>query len=147
MAALLPGSSGVFWIVAGLLIHAWITDFREVGVATLAGSLAAAAFAVVVDRFTGTVRSHRARTSPTGRVAALAGGLAATAWFGPVGTAMGPLVGIVIGELMDGTAASRLRAHGRTPYALSWLATWLQLVVALALGARFALATGWLAPG
>jgi uncharacterized protein YqgC (DUF456 family) len=120
----LPGTPLVF---IGLVVAAWIDDFREVGWVTLAVLGVLTGLAALVDFIASSAGAQRVGAHPRA-IAGAALGTAVGIFFGIAGLIIGPFAGAVIGELSVGRD---LRQAGRAG---------IGTVLGLALGAAAKLA-------
>ena len=95
--AVLPALPGTAFVLAGIVLGAWIDDFTKVGVATLALIAAVGALASVLDYVAGMLGARRVGASRLALVGAALGTLAGV-FLGFVGVLFMPLVGAAIGE-------------------------------------------------
>ncbi len=119
---LLPALPGTAFVLAGIVLGAWIDDFTRVGWGALAAVTVMAIAAWVLDYLAALLGAQRAgasRQAVTGAAIGTVGGI----FMGLVGVLFLPLVGAAIGEWMarrDHEAALRVG-----------LATWLGLMAGL----------------
>ena len=120
--SVLPALPGVALVLGGIVLGAWIDDFRQVGVATLAVISVLAVVAWVLDYVAGLLGARRAGASGL----ALAGAAIGTVvglFMGLVGVLFMPLVGAALGEYL----ARRDQRHAMKV----GLATWVGLIVGM----------------
>ena len=120
--SVLPALPGVALVLGGIVLGAWIDDFRQVGVATLAVISVLAVVAWVLDYGAGLLGARRAGASGL----ALAGAAIGTVvglFMGLVGVLFMPLVGAALGEYL----ARRDQRHAMKV----GLATWVGLIVGM----------------
>lgn len=123
----LPALPGPPLVFGGLLLAAWIDDFREVGYVTLAVLGTLTLLSVIVDlvaAFVGAKRVGASRQALIGSALGTVIGL----FFGLPGLVFGPFVGALVGEL---SARKGALAAGRVALA-TWVALLLAIVVKLA---------------
>jgi hypothetical protein len=120
----LPGTPFVFF---GLLLAAWINDFREVGWVTLTVLGMLTALAALVDFVASSAGAQRVGAHPRA-IAGAALGTVVGIFFGIPGLIIGPFAGAVIGELSVGKGLQQAGKAG------------LGTVLGLALGAAAKLA-------
>ena len=130
----LPALPGVPLMFAGMLLAAWVGDFREIGVWTLVALGALTALSIVVDLLATLLGAKRVGASRWAMVGAAIGTFAGL-FFGIPGLLAGPFIGAVAGEMISG---KEWRDASRTGFA-----TWLGLAVGAAL--KLALAFAMLA--
>lgn len=119
---LLPALPGTAFVLAGIVLGAWIDDFTRVGWGALAAVTVMAIAAWVLDYLAALLGAQRAGASRQA-VTGAAIGTVAGIFMGLVGVLFLPLVGAAIGEWMarrDHEAALRVG-----------LATWLGLMAGL----------------
>lgn len=131
VGTVLPALPGLPLVFAGLVLAAWIGDFQQVGIATLAvlGVLTALSFAV--DFWATAHGARRVGASRKAMVGAVLGTFAGLL-FMPVGLLVGPFVGALAGELLHGR---KVRQAARVGFG-----TWLGIVLAVVLKLGLALA-------
>ncbi len=94
----LPALPGPPLLLAGLLIGAWLDEFRYVGPWLIAILILMTVLAYAVDFAASAFGAKRFGASPRAAVGAAVGALVGI-FFGPVGLLLGPFVGAVLGEL------------------------------------------------
>lgn len=94
----LPVLPGAALLLAGLVLAAWIEDFRYAGAGTLAVLGVLAAMIFVADFVVTAFGARRFGASPRAAIGAVLGALVGI-FFGLPGILLGPLLGAVIGEL------------------------------------------------
>src|SRR6266704_2878175 len=107
------GLPGLWVMVAGVVGYGWLTDFRSVGVATIAVVLGLAFLGEIIEAWLGFRFARTFGGSRRSAWGALAGGI--------VGAVMGvpvPIVGSVIGAFAGSFAGAAL-----LEYSLSWTPT------------------------
>ena len=105
----LPALPGAPLLFGGILLAAWIEDFRYIGTGTLIAVGVLAALTFVADFVAGALGAKRYGASSRAVLGATIGAVVGI-FFGLVGVLLGPFVGAVIGELSvrrDLEAASR----------------------------------------
>jgi uncharacterized protein YqgC (DUF456 family) len=118
----LPALPGAPLVFGGLLLAAWIDDFREVGYVTLAVLGALTAITVIADIAATMLGAKRVGATRAGIVGSALGTIAGM-FFGFAGILVGPFAGALIGEL---SARRGLFSAGRVA-----VATWVALVFAV----------------
>jgi len=118
----LPALPGTAFVLAGIVLIAWIDDFTRVGVWALAVCALLAALAFVLDYVAGLLGARRAGASPQA-IAGAAIGTVAGVFMGLVGLLFMPLVGAAVGEYLA------RRDHLRAAHV--GVATWLGIMVGL----------------
>ncbi len=119
---LLPALPGTAFVLAGIVLGAWIDDFTRVGGWALSVITVMAIAAWVLDYIAGLVGARRAGASPQAVLGAAIGTVVGL-FMGLVGVLFLPLVGAALGEWLarrDSEAAVRVG-----------IATWLGLMVGL----------------
>jgi uncharacterized protein YqgC (DUF456 family) len=119
---LLPALPGTAFVLAGIVLGAWIDDFTRVGWVPLSVITVMAIAAWVLDYVAGLVGARRAGASRQAVLGAAIGTVVGL-FMGLVGVLFLPLVGAALGELLarrDSEAAVRVG-----------IATWLGLMVGL----------------
>lgn len=130
----LPALPGLPLMFAGMLLAAWVGDFREIGVWTIVALGVLTALSIVVDLLATLLGAKRVGASRWAMVGAAIGTFAGL-FFGIPGLLAGPFIGAVAGEMISG---KEWRDASRTGFA-----TWLGLAVGAAL--KLALAFAMLA--
>jgi len=118
----LPALPGTAFVLAGIVLIAWIDDFTRVGVWAVAVCALLAALAFVLDYVAGLLGARRAGASPQA-VAGAAIGTVAGIFMGLVGLLFMPLVGAALGEFLA------RRDHRRAAHV--GVATWLGIMIGL----------------
>lgn len=118
----LPALPGTAFVLAGIVLIAWIDDFTRVGVWAVAVCALLAALAFMLDYVAGLLGARRAGASPQA-VAGAAIGTVAGIFMGLVGLLFMPLVGAALGEFLA------RRDHRRAAHV--GVATWLGIMIGL----------------
>jgi uncharacterized protein YqgC (DUF456 family) len=118
----LPALPGTLFVLAGIVLGAWIDDFARVGWGSLAAVSALAVIAWVLDYVAATLGAQRAGASREALIGAAIGTVAGL-FMGLVGVLFMPLVGAALGEYLA------RRDHARA--ATVGVATWLGIMVGL----------------
>lgn len=118
----LPALPGVAFVLAGVVLGAWIDDFTRVGALPVAVCAVLAALAFVLDHVAGLLGAKKAGASRQA-VAGAAIGTVAGLFMGLVGVLFMPLVGAAVGEYLAA------RDHRRAAHVGA--ATWLGIMAAL----------------
>ncbi len=129
----LPALPGLPLMFCGMLLGAWAGDFKEVGVWTIVFLAILMLISVGVDFLATLFGAKRVGASKKAMVGAALGTIAGL-FFGIPGLILGPFIGAIIGEMIDG---KEWRAATKTGFG-----TWLGLAIGTAL--KFALAIGML---
>jgi uncharacterized protein len=95
----LPALPGTAFVLAGIVLGAWIDDFTRVGVGTLALVSVLAVLAWVLDYAAGLLGAKRAGASKLALIGAAIGTVAGLL-FGLIGVLFMPLVGAAVGEYL-----------------------------------------------
>ena len=95
---LLPALPGAPLVLGGLLLAAWIDDFREVGYVTLTVLGALTLVTVVVDIAAAMMGAQRVGATRAGVIGSALGTIVGM-FLGFAGLVIGPFVGALIGEL------------------------------------------------
>lgn len=130
---MLPGAP-LIWV--GLLVLAWISDFKSVSVTTLIVTGILTAIATGASYVAGTVGAKKYGASRYGIVGSVVGMIAGLAFL-PVGLIVGPFIGAVIGELLHGTSRDRALKAGMGTVIGFVGGTLLQLILGLVLFGYF----------
>ena len=118
----LPALPGTAFVLAGVVLGAWIDDFTRVGAVPVAVCAVLAALAFVLDYVAGLLGAKKAGASRQA-VAGAAVGTVVGLFMGLVGVLFMPLVGAAVGEYLAG------RNHRRA--AQVGAATWLGIIAGL----------------
>lgn len=139
VASILPNLPGIPIMFGGMLLAAWIGDFRRIPlwVVVLLGVLAAASIAF--DFASAAWGAKRYGASTSAAWGAFIGTLVG-AFFGIPGILLGPFVGAVIGQLVSGTGIRHASRVGWGTWVGMLLGTAAKLAVAFMMLAAFALA-------
>lgn len=95
----LPALPGTAFVLAGIVLGAWIDDFERVGGVTVAVTAVLAALAWVLDYVAGLLGARKAGASPQA-VTGAAVGTVVGLFMGLVGVLFMPLVGAAAGEYL-----------------------------------------------
>lgn len=120
----LPALPGALFVFGGILLAAWIGDFRQITGWTVGLCAVLTALSFVVDVAATGLSAARARASRLGLIGAAVGTFAGV-FTGLIGLLFMPLAGAAIGEFI---ARRELLAAGRVG-----LATWVGLLIATVL--------------
>jgi uncharacterized protein YqgC (DUF456 family) len=118
----LPALPGTAFVLAGIVLGAWIDDFTRVGAGTLALVAVLAVLAWALDYAAGLLGARRAGASRQALVGAALGTVVGL-FMGLVGVFFMPLVGAAVGEYMARRDEQRAWKVG--------LSTWLGIMVGL----------------
>jgi uncharacterized protein YqgC (DUF456 family) len=118
----LPALPGTLFVLAGIVLGAWIDDFSRVGWAAVAAVSVLALVAWVLDYVAGFLGAQRVGASRQAIIGAALGTVAGL-FMGLVGVLFMPLVGAAVGEYMARRDERRAMHVG--------LATWLGIMVGL----------------
>lgn len=118
----LPALPGTLFVLAGIVLGAWIDDFTRVGWGVLTTVIVLAVLAWVLDYVAGLLGAKKAGASRQAIVGAALGTVAGL-FMGIVGVLFMPLVGAAIGEWLA------QRDHGRALKV--GVATWLGIMAGL----------------
>jgi uncharacterized protein len=139
IGTVLPALPGLPLMFCGMLLGAWAGDFKEVGIWTIVILALLMLISVAVDFLATMLGAKRVGASKKAMVGATLGTFAGL-FFGPIGLILGPFVGAVAGEMIDG---KEWRAATKTGFG-TWLGlalgTALKLTLAVAMIAIFATA-------
>jgi uncharacterized protein YqgC (DUF456 family) len=119
----LPALPGPMFVLAGVVLAAWIDDFTSVGTAVVAIVAVLAVMAWILDYAAGLLGARRVGASRQALVGAAIGTVAGL-FFGFIGVLFLPLVGAAIGEYI----ARRDQQHALKV----GVATWLGIMAGLA---------------
>ena len=118
----LPALPGTLFVLAGIVLGAWIDDFTRVGWGVLTAVIVLAVLAWVLDYVAGLLGAKKAGASRQAIIGAALGTVAGL-FMGLVGVLFMPLVGAAIGEFLA------QRDHGRALKV--GIATWLGIMAGL----------------
>jgi uncharacterized protein YqgC (DUF456 family) len=118
----LPALPGTLFVLAGIVLGAWIDDFTRVGWGVLTVVMVLAVLAWVLDYVAGLLGAKKAGASRQAIVGAVLGTVAGL-FMGIVGVLFMPLVGAAIGEYLA------QRNHGRALKV--GVATWLGIMAGM----------------
>jgi uncharacterized protein YqgC (DUF456 family) len=118
----LPALPGTLFVLAGIVLGAWVDDFTRVGTASLVVVSVLAVIAWVLDFVAGLLGAQRVGASRQAVFGAALGTVAGL-FMGLVGVLFMPLVGAAIGELIAQRDQRRALHVG--------VATWLGIMVGL----------------
>ena len=118
----LPALPGTVFVLAGIVLGAWIDDFARVGWGVLAVVIVLAVLAWVLDYVAGLLGAKKAGASRQAIVGAALGTVAGL-FMGLVGVFFMPLAGAAIGEWLA------RRDHGRALHV--GVATWLGIMAGM----------------
>jgi uncharacterized protein YqgC (DUF456 family) len=118
----LPGLPGTALILAGIVLGAWIDDFKAVGLGVVTAVTVLALLAWVLEFAAGLLGARRAGASKQALVGAALGTVAGV-FMGLVGLLFLPLVGAAVGEYLARKDEPRALRVG--------VATWLGLMAGL----------------
>jgi len=118
----LPALPGTLFVLAGIVLGAWIDDFTRVGWGVLTAAIVLAVLAWVLDYVAGLLGAKKAGASRQAIIGAVLGTVAGL-FMGIVGVLFMPLVGAAIGEFLA------QRNHGRALKV--GVATWLGIMAGL----------------
>jgi uncharacterized protein YqgC (DUF456 family) len=118
----LPALPGTLFILAGIVVGAWIDDFTRIGVGAVIAVVVLAVLAWVLDYVSGLLGARRAGASRQAIIGAAIGTVVGL-FMGLVGVLFMPLVGAAVGEYLA------LKDHGRA--AQVGVATWLGIMAGL----------------
>jgi uncharacterized protein YqgC (DUF456 family) len=118
----LPALPGTLFVLAGIVLGAWIDDFSRVGWGTVSAVGALAVLAWVLDYVAGLLGARKAGASRQALIGAALGTVAGI-FMGLVGVLFMPLVGAAVGEYLA------RRDHGNALKV--GVATWLGIMAGL----------------
>lgn len=132
LGTVLPVLPGIPIAFAGMLLAAWLGDFKEISVLTIVvlGLLTAASIAV--DFFASLIGAKRAGASKYAMLGGAVGGLIGFFVLNIVGLIIGPFIGVVTVEMIRGKTAREAGKIG--------LGTWIGMAVGMALKVGLAFA-------
>lgn len=107
LGTILPVLPGIPLIFLTLLVYAWNTSFEAVTVPWLLFFAALTVFSLLVDYFSGIIGSRQAGLSQTGFWGMIIGGVIGF-FFTPLGLLLGPVLGLIIGELSVGKSFEQI---------------------------------------
>ncbi len=115
----LPALPGVPLVFAGMWLAAWVTDYSEIGIGTVALLGVLAALAVLLDFVASVLGARRVAASKAALWGAMIGTVVGL-FFGLPGLLLGPFVGALVGEVSSGGTIRRSAHVG--------IATWIGLL-------------------
>ena len=118
----LPALPGTLFVLAGIVLGAWIDDFARVGWGVLAFIIALAVLAWVLDYVAGLMGARKAGASRQALIGAALGTVVGL-FMGLVGVLFMPLVGAAVGEYLARRDQQRALKVG--------VATWLGIMAGL----------------
>lgn len=118
----LPALPGIAFVYGGIVLGAWIGDFKQVGSGTLVALGILAAIGMAIDYAATTIAAQKAGASKLGLIGAAIGTIAGV-FTGLIGIFIMPLVGAAIGEFVARRDALRAGRVG--------VATWLGLLAGI----------------
>jgi uncharacterized protein YqgC (DUF456 family) len=118
----LPALPGTLFVLAGIVLGAWIDDFTRVGWGVLAGVIVLAILAWVLDYVAGLMGARKAGASRQALIGAALGTVVGL-FMGLVGVFFMPLVGAAVGEYLARRDQQRALKVG--------VATWLGIMAGL----------------
>jgi len=136
---ILPALPGLPLMFAGMLLAAWVDDFSVIGVFTLVALGVLTAISIVVDLLASVLGAKRVGASKKAIFGAALGALAGL-FLGIPGLLLGPFVGAVIGEMIDGREWRQASKVGFGTWLGLALGAALKLALAFAMLGVFALA-------
>ena len=101
VGTVLPVLPGLPVMFAGMLLVAWVDDFRMVSALTIIVLGALTALSLAVDFLATLLGVKRVGASKKAMLGATLGSLVGL-WFGIAGLMLGPFLGAVVGEISDG---------------------------------------------
>jgi uncharacterized protein len=122
LGTVLPALPGTAFVLAGIVLGAWIDDFARVGYVTLAIITALAVLAWVLDFLAGYLGAKKVGASKGALIGAAVGTVAGLL-MGLIGVLFMPLVGAAIGEYLSQRNAPRAVQVG--------VATWLGVMAGM----------------
>lgn len=117
--AILPALPGVPLVFAGMWLAAWVADYSEIGVWTVALLGVLAGLAMLLDFVAGWLGARRVAASTAALWGAAIGTIVGL-FFGLPGLLLGPFIGALAGELRSGGTLGRSTRVG--------IATWIGLL-------------------
>jgi len=126
--AVLPALPGTVFVLAGIVLGAWIDDFTRVGTGPLIVVGVLAVLSWVLDYVAGLLGAQKAGASRQALIGAALGTVAGL-FMGLVGVLFMPLVGAAIGEYM----ARRDERHALRVGAATWVGIMLGMLAKVAL--------------
>jgi uncharacterized protein YqgC (DUF456 family) len=126
--AVLPALPGTAFVLAGIVLGAWIDDFALVGGTTLAVITVLAVLSFVLDYVAGLLGAKKAGASREALIGAALGTVAGI-FMGLVGVLFMPLVGAAVGEYI----ARRDERHAIRVGAATWLGIMLGMLAKVVL--------------
>jgi uncharacterized protein YqgC (DUF456 family) len=122
VGTVLPALPGTLFVLAGIVLGAWIDDFARVGWGVLAFIIALAVLAWVLDYVAGLMGARKAGASRQALIGAALGTVVGL-FMGLVGVLFMPLVGAAVGEYLARRDQQRALKVG--------VATWLGIMAGL----------------
>lgn len=116
---ILPALPGVPIVFAGMWLAAWVGNYAQIGIWTVALLGVLGGLAVLLDFVAGLLGARRVAASPAALWGAVIGTIVGL-FFGLAGLLLGPFLGAVAGELRSGASVTRSTHVG--------IATWIGLL-------------------
>ncbi|AVX20644.1 MULTISPECIES: DUF456 domain-containing protein [Carboxydocella] len=101
LGTFLPVIPGIPLIFIAIFIYAWNTNFTVINIAWLLLFAALTVLSWLIEYFAGIIGSKQAGVSRYGMWGLLIGGILGFFW-APVGFLIGPVLGLLIGEILSG---------------------------------------------
>lgn len=137
--AVLPAIPGAPLVFGGLVLAAWIDDFREVGWFPLTVIGVLVIFTFVVDFAATAMGAKRVGASPLAVTGAAIGTIVGI-FGGLIGIVLGPFIGAVLGELASGKSVLRAGHVGVATWIGFLVGTLVRLVLVFSMVGIFVLA-------
>lgn len=132
LGTMLPMLPGVPLAFLGMLLAAWVGDFREISVFTVIVLAALTALSLAVDLLSSVWGAKRAGASKTAMLGAGLGGVVGVVLFSLPGLIIGPFVGAMVAELAKGKSLKQAGKIG--------IATWIGMTLGMVLNIGLAFA-------
>lgn len=111
LGAVLPFIPGIPLMAFIIIGYGWLEDFQNINTTIVVIACLFAIIAIVLDNISGPFLSLKYGASKWGFWGAVVGGIIGIFIFGPLGLILGPFIGALAGELLQGknfTAASKI---------------------------------------
>lgn len=137
LAGLSSGPAAGFFILAGQLLYVLSGERAVFDGHFFVESTVLASLSSVIAHFFLKGRQLSASTSNEGLLAALTGAFAGILYLGPFGLATGPVIGVVVGEIINGNMLIRIDKVGWSSYLSNWLFVCLRIIILVWMMMRF----------
>ena len=136
---ILPALPGTVFVVAGVIVGAWIDDFTRVSVTTVVVITILGVISFAIEYIAGAMGARRVGASREAVIGAAIGTFVGL-FFGIPGVVFGPFIGAVLGELVAQRSLGQAGRAGVATWIGFVLGTGVKLVLAFAMLGIFAFA-------